>query len=703
MLPTQLKQRTKLIELISTYLTSKGYCHSLFPCPTSAIHLSTISPDTFKPVFIDTWHGELNIPLPNDEIAKVDIIIQIIDWNFISLPEVYIKGPLCSELQQLIGLAHFLPMPFYNPLATEEESSQYYIKCCYSLHNEISLPRTNPIAIFEWILEQCIKLFNESLVDVSSRDEDIRRDLNIMWAQLSDILHFSEIDFNYAKRTELDNLFEKINNNLKKSGINQLPDELTEEENNLLQHFNIYVLSAYSYVHLIESSTIKYESFISFVPWKIKEKDTFQKIKTLFLVLNSPSSNKPLPSLAIFSRRIFDYQANVHESKNHIVSQDVPILRLIDLIFWLRVWQRSSLKLWKDLFYELFRQSDTCAKREFYCCLLIDGIPLSFCLVLPKPLKEFSSYKALSKEINLLGVTSDLENIQSSSLLAQIGLVPTSTINTTAEFIFNRNIKAMAQENLSCRTIVVVGTGAIGGYLAHNLARLGAGSETGELILIDPDNLSEDNIGRHFLGKNYIGRPKVEALKDQLQNDLPQLNIKTFKNSIEQFIGTKVNGFDLTEADIIFDATAKPSIGELLSEWRLNLDYPQPCLIHLWIRDNGECVQGLLSEPNRKDSASNFACRSCLQNAGSVFLEQYDALKNNTPTHAYAACSDFTPYSVSASMSAAALGTDIVLDYVNGILSPRYRTRYSERWQGSKIISNDAPKASDCPCCSMPQ
>ena len=514
---------------------------------------------------------------------------------------------------------------------------------------------------------------------------------------------YSEIDFNYARRAELDNLFIKINNNFKKSEANQPTEDLTEQENNLLQHFNIYVLSAYSYVHLIESSTIKYESFTSLVPWKIKEKNTYQKIKTHFLVLNSPSNDEPLPSLSIFSKRIFDYQAEVHVSKNHIVSQDMPILRLIDLIFWLRMWQRSSLKLWKDLFYELFRRSDIEVKTEFYCCLIIDGIPLSFCIALPKPLKEYSSYKSISQEINLLGVTSDLDKIKSSSLLAQIGLVPTSTINTTAEFIFNRNIKAMEQENLSCRTIIVVGNGAIGGYLAHNLARLGAGSESGELILIDPDNLSEDNIGRHFLGKNYIGRPKVEALKDQLQNDLPQLNIKTFKNSIEQFIGTRVNGFDLTEADIIFDATAKPSIGEVLSEWRLNLDYPQPCLIHLWIRDNGECVQGLLNEPNRNDLAFNFACRSCLQNAGSVFLEQYDALKDNTPTHAYAACSDFTPYSVSASMSAAALGTDIVLDYVNGILSPRYRTRYSERWQGSKIISNDAPKASDCPCCSTPQ
>ncbi|MHA3114786.1 hypothetical protein E0H86_04095 [Acinetobacter sp. ANC 4635] len=702
MLPTQLKQRTKLIDQVSTYLAEKGFYHSLFPSPTSALLLSTISLDTFKPSFIDTWHGELSIPLPNGKTTKIDLLIQIIDWNFVSLPEVYIKGPLCTELQQLIGLAHFLPMPFYNPLVAKDKNSQYYLKCCYSLHNEISLPRKNPIVIFEWLLEQCIKLFNESLIDVNSRNDDIRRDLTIMWEQLSDILHFSEIDFNYSRRAELDNLFIKINNNFKKSEANQPTEELTEQENNLQQHFNTYVLSAYSYVHLIESSTIKYESFNSVVPWKNKEKNTYQKIKTNFLVLKSTSKNESLPSLSIFSKRIFDYQARVHESKNHIVSQDVPILRLIDLIFWLRIWQRSSLKLWKDLFYELFRRSDVDVKTEFFCCLLIDGIPLSFCITLTKPLQQYSKYRDISKEINLLGVTSDLGEINSSSLLAQIGLVPASTINTTAEFIFNRNIKAMKQENLSCRTIVVVGTGAIGGYLAHNLARLGAGSESGELILIDPDDLSADNIGRHILGKNYIGRPKVEALKDQLQSDLPHLNIKTFKNTIEQFIGKKLHGFDLTDADIIFDATAKPSIGELLSEWRLNLDYPQPCLIHIWIRDNGECVQGLLNEPSKK-SESLYACRSCLQNAGGVFGTEYDALVGNTPKHAYAACSDFTPYSVSASMSAAALGTDIVLDYVNNMTTPRYRTRYSERWQGNKIISSDAIKATDCPCCSTRQ
>lgn len=257
----------------------------------------------------------------------------------------------------------------------------------------------------------------------------------------------------------------------------------------------------------------------------------------------------------------------------------------------------------------------------------------------------------------------------------------------------------MKQENLSSRSIVIIGCGAIGGYLAHNLARLGAGSEMGELILIDPENFSEDNIGRHILGKNNIGKSKVEALKQQLLNDLPDINIKTFCRPIEDFIGKKVQGFNLQDADVLIDATAKSGVADLLNEWRIELDYPQPCFIHLWIRDNGECVQGLLKEPSTDDVSNNYACRSCLQNAGSSFLDQYDALKGNVSLQAYAACSDFTPYSVSASMSAAALGTDIILDYVNDIISPRYRTRYSERWQGSKIESVNALKANDCPYC----
>lgn len=685
MLPSQLKQRTIYKHTVDLCFERFNFESLLFPEPISALYLSTSGTNSFSPKYLDTWSGKFKIILPNGSDIEVDLIIQIKDWNFLSLPEVYIKGPLHEQLQQLIGLAHFLPMPFYNPLEYQEINSYYFIKICYSTHKNISLPRHNPRVLIEWIFQQCQKLFNDSLIDTNTRDEDLKKDLSVMWEQLSSIIHFSEIDFNYTQRNEINKI--------------KLNKEINNKDIFLLQHVRSCFLSAYEYIHNIEPHSIKHEGFIGPAEWYNTYKDTKEVITTYFLVINSQSSIFKIPSLSIFSQRILNYQENFHKDKEKLPSHNMPILRLLDLIFWLKTWQISSLNLWRKLFLSLFSHNNTIKFSEFYFCIIIDKIPLSFCISFPKKLKYFSNYRQISKELKLLRQTKDLKSLKSSILLAQISLIPTNTINTTADFIFNRNIKNMKQENLSSRSIVIIGCGAIGGYLAHNLARLGAGSEMGELILIDPENFSEDNIGRHILGKNNIGESKVEALKQQLLNDLPDINIKTFCLPIEDFIGKKVQGFNLQDADILIDATAKSGVADLLNEWRIELDYPQPCFIHLWIRDNGECVQGLLKEPSTDDVSNNYACRSCLQNAGSSFLDQYDALKGNVSLQAYAACSDFTPYSVSASMSAAALGTDIILDYVNDIISPRYRTRYSERWQGSKIESVNALKANDCPYC----
>ncbi len=699
-LPSQFKQRANLKSQVDTCFNSHGFQYLLFPEPLPTLYL-TIKLKS-SPKLVDTWNGKLNITLPNGSTYDLELFIQIKDWNFLSLPEAYIKGPFSDELQDLIGLAHFLPMPFFNPLESEDNTTEDYLKICYSLHNEISIPRHHPQALIDWVISQCKKLFDETLVNISIRDKDIERDLSVMWEQLSSILNLSKrIDYEYTRQSEFKELCTKINSNFAKKENGERPDDFTNEENSLLQHFHDYILSDFEYVHMIEPKTINYSVFSTKVPWKMNEEDNYQKINTNFIVINSPDEKVALPSLSVFSKRIFDYQQRIHRGskQDDSCSENTPILRLIDLIFWLKTWQKSSLRLWKGLFTQIYSQPHFNSERAIYCCLLIDNLPISFCLSLPKSLSKFAVLKSIKTEIDSLRICSNINNIKPSNLLAQIGLVPTNTINITADFIFNRNIKEMRQENLSSQTIVVIGTGAIGGYLVHNLARLGAGSETGELVLIDPDNLSAENIGRHFLGKGYIGQTKVEALKKQLLSDLPHINIRVFNRSIEDFINKKVDRFDLKDCDILIDATAKPAVADLLNEWRNNLDFPQPCFIHVWIRDNGECVQGLLNEPTRKDSTTNFACRSCLQNAGSAFLEQYDALKNNTPTYAYAACSDFTPYSVSASMSAAVLGTDIVLDYVNDILSPRYRTRYSERWNGHRIDSFDAIKAVDCPYC----
>ncbi|MGB5886960.1 MAG: ThiF family adenylyltransferase [Acinetobacter venetianus] len=417
-----------------------------------------------------------------------------------------------------------------------------------------------------------------------------------------------------------------------------------------------------------------------------------------FLIVNTNESSNVLPSLEVFSKRIFAYQKKLNEDRliTHLNSE--PLLRLIDLLFWLKEWDKKTLSAWKFIFYDLFKGEEVWPYTELFCCLVIDNIPLAFCLNFPEKLDLFASYKSISGEINKLRNLNYLSNLSSIKLLPQIGVVPVVSQNLTTKFVFNRNLEGMKQENLTARTIVVIGVGAIGGYLTHSLARLGAGAEHGELILIDTDDLSESNIGRHILGQNYIKKSKVMALKEQLEIELPQLNIKVFNQGVETLLGYRSNDFDLSQADIIFDATAKAGIGEILSEWRRDLAFPQPCMIHVWIRDNGECVQALLNTPS-KELKPQFACRSCLQIAGGKFLPQYDALPGHEPKIAYAACSDFTPYAVSASMSAAALATDMVLDYVNDENSPRYRTRYTERWSGAKLASTDATVALDCPCC----
>ena len=52
-------------------------------------------------------------------------------------------------------------------------------------------------------------------------------------------------------------------------------------------------------------------------------------------------------------------------------------------------------------------------------------------------------------------------------------------------------------------------------------------------------------------------------------------------------------------------------------------------------------------------------------------------------------------------MSASALACDMVLDWVSNRFSPRYRTRYGERWQGEKLSSMDVLKSQSCHVCNV--
>lgn len=78
--------------------------------------------------------------------------------------------------------------------------------------------------------------------------------------------------------------------------------------------------------------------------------------------------------------------------------------------------------------------------------------------------------------------------------------------------------------DLSKKSVLVIGCGSLGGYVAHYLSRAGIG----RLTLTDNDLLAWDNLGRHVLGSAGIGKPKAVELARELSRQMPHLDIVGF-------------------------------------------------------------------------------------------------------------------------------------------------------------------------------
>lgn len=65
-------------------------------------------------------------------------------------------------------------------------------------------------------------------------------------------------------------------------------------------------------------------------------------------------------------------------------------------------------------------------------------------------------------------------------------------------------------------TLVVVGCGGTGGFVAEGLCRLLIGKEKYQIVLIDHDRVEEHNLRRQNFFAGDIGKFKSQALADRL-------------------------------------------------------------------------------------------------------------------------------------------------------------------------------------------
>ncbi|RQH00137.1 ThiF family adenylyltransferase [Paraburkholderia dinghuensis] len=250
-------------------------------------------------------------------------------------------------------------------------------------------------------------------------------------------------------------------------------------------------------------------------------------------------------------------------------------------------------------------------------------------------------------------------------------------------YIHSRNLEF---PSLAGKRLTLIGCGAIGGYLAQALVRLGAGTgKDGLLRLVDVGQLEPDNLGRHALGFPSLYQNKAVALQEDLIRQFPYLQVEAQTDTPklnDQFFAT----------DLIIEATGEEALSSLVNASHMTRRLGP--ILYVWVKGNGECVQALWSD------SPKFGCFQCLRHGpGANYRQERFPVLASSPRTRFRGCSSFTPYAVSAPMSAASLAADMVSDWLKGAVSPRFRTRYLETVNVQRVKNQDIAPTAGCLAC----
>lgn len=115
--------------------------------------------------------------------------------------------------------------------------------------------------------------------------------------------------------------------------------------------------------------------------------------------------------------------------------------------------------------------------------------------------------------------------------------------------------------------ILLVGAGGVGGAVAHMLVRAGVSN----LTIMDFDKVAVSNINRQFVAyHSTVGKYKVDALKQQLLDINPNLNIITINEKLTPINNIEFNSYTMV-IDCIDDVKAKQYLISKCNELQVDL------------------------------------------------------------------------------------------------------------------------------------
>lgn len=153
---------------------------------------------------------------------------------------------------------------------------------------------------------------------------------------------------------------------------------------------------------------------------------------------------------------------------------------------------------------------------------------------------------------------------------ADIDLTPCWVLRCDKEFLLNRGGADSYK-----RRVLVIGCGSIGGYIINELVKTGIN----DIDIVDKDLLKEENIYRHFLGMEYIGQYKSKALVDYVKKNIPNVNINSYEDNIEDAIYDE--SISLSEYDLIVSAVGNHNVNRWINEY-VHINMIKTPVLYLW-------------------------------------------------------------------------------------------------------------------------
>lgn len=134
-------------------------------------------------------------------------------------------------------------------------------------------------------------------------------------------------------------------------------------------------------------------------------------------------------------------------------------------------------------------------------------------------------------------------------------VIPVTTIPIDYNFLVKRS---SARTELSNRSVLLLGGGSVGGYIASNLCQAGICN----VDILDRDKFTVENVYRHLLGFGDAlkGRYKADLLKEYLEEQYPFVDIDSLDLSNRRAESFIQDSERIQTYDLIISALGEPTI-----------------------------------------------------------------------------------------------------------------------------------------------